>query len=84
MVSGSASPLQPRGNVHPIAKHVTLPLDDVTRVDADADMDLLGFLFLRVIGCGTALESACAHCTAWTTEGKSTKKASPMVLMTWP
>ena len=49
IVSGSAKRLQPRGDVHPIAKHIAISLDDVARVNADADMNLLGFVFLGVV-----------------------------------
>jgi hypothetical protein len=47
---GFCEPLQPRGNVHPVAKYVTVALYDVARVDANADMNLLGFVLLGVVG----------------------------------
>ena len=80
---GFGQPLQPRGDIHPIAKYIAILLDDVAQMDADADMNLFGFLFLRIVGPELGL-NLCAHWTAFTTEGKSTKKASPTVLMTMP
>jgi hypothetical protein len=46
---GFCEPLQPRGNVHPVAKYVTVTLDNVPRVDTNADMNLLGCSFLGVV-----------------------------------
>jgi hypothetical protein len=42
--------LQPGGNIHPVAEHITVALDDVPGMDTDADVDLLGCLFLGVVG----------------------------------
>ena len=42
--------LEPRGDVHPIAKHIAILLDDVAQVDANADVNLFRALFLGVVG----------------------------------
>jgi hypothetical protein len=48
IVSGEA--LEPGGDIHPIAKHIPIPLDDVLRVNANPYMNLFGLLFLSVVG----------------------------------
>ena len=80
---GFRQPLESRSHVHAIAKYVAILLDDVAGMDADTDMNLVSLSCLRIIGAELGLK-AWAHWTALTTEGKSTKNASPTVLMTTP
>ena len=47
--------LQPRGDVHPIAKHIAILLHDVAQMNADADMDLFGSFFSDVVSLELAL-----------------------------
>ena len=83
IVSGSAKALQPGGDVHAIAKHITIVLDDVAQMDADADVNLLGFLFLSVMG--TKLRLNLLGALHGVDDGREVhRKASPMVLMTVP
>jgi hypothetical protein len=41
--------LQAGGNVHSIAQHIAILLHHIAQMDADADVDLLGFLFLCIV-----------------------------------
>lgn len=72
-----------RGDVHPLTEHVAVALHDIAGVDADADMDVFGFGSLSVMGAQLALNLLGAL-PGMNTDGKSTTKASPMVLMTYP
>ncbi len=49
IVSGSARRLQPRGDVHPITEHIAILLHDVTQMNANAHVNLFGFLLLGVV-----------------------------------
>ena len=48
IVSGSAKVCSRDGDIHPITKHISVFLYDVAEMDADADVNLLGFLVLGV------------------------------------
>jgi hypothetical protein len=41
--------LQPGGNIHPITKHIAIPLHDIAQMDADTDVNLLGYLFAGIV-----------------------------------
>ena len=40
--------MEPGSDVHAIAKHIAIVLDNVAQMNTNADVDLLGFLLLRV------------------------------------
>jgi hypothetical protein len=42
--------LEPRGHVYAVAKHIAVFLDNVAKMDANADLDLFGSIFRGVVG----------------------------------
>ena len=82
IVSGSANDWgAARAMLTPSPKTSPSRLHDVAQMNADADMDLVSWPSSRCCKPRSWACTCCAHWTALTTEGKSTKKASPMVLM---